>query len=90
MSHGGLLISGALAIQSGRLAVSASTAQFAGVERGSRQLGWLGTLLGPEGTGACHLVLLGQTSIPLNCPGSSVVTDGLGYAAVWVLGLFVF
>jgi hypothetical protein len=63
MSQGGLLISGALVIQLGHLAGAVSTPALVREEHRWRGVGWLGTLLGPEGTGACCLGPLGWAGV---------------------------
>ena len=87
MSWGGRLISGALAIQSGRLAVSASTPVRG---RNAGHGSW-------AGWARCWVLkaqvlpgLLGQTGIASYRLSHSLLVGGLGLVAVWVLGLFVF
>ena len=66
-----------------------STPALVREERRSWQLGWLGTLLGPEDTGAaCSSG--SQTGIASYRLSHSLLVGGLGLVAVWVLGLFVF
>ena len=87
MSQGSLLISGALAIQSGRLAVSASTPVRG---RNAGHGSW-------PGWARCWVLktqvlpgLLGRGLVSRHTASAVGVFCGLGLVAVWVLGLFVF
>jgi hypothetical protein len=50
----------------------------------------LGTLLGPEGTGACAWVFWVRLVSRHTAPVIHLLVGGLGLVAVWVPGLFVF
>jgi hypothetical protein len=71
MSRGGRLVSGALVIQPGHLAVAAGTSLPGGGTR-PRGVGWLGTLLGPEGADVFLSVSLGWASFSPDGPGHAL------------------